>query len=76
MEKSPAFGCRRWGFESTHFLERMIAVKDGFVRVAAATPRVSVANVEENARRVGDMFSNIIFHIHIKKIITCVVIAK
>ena len=50
MEKSPAFGCRRWGFESTHFLERMIAVKDGFVRVAAATPQVSVANVEENAR--------------------------
>lgn len=33
----------------------MIAVKDGFVRVAAATPRVSVANVEENARRVGEM---------------------
>ncbi|MFR8066361.1 MAG: nitrilase-related carbon-nitrogen hydrolase [Acutalibacter sp.] len=33
----------------------MIAVKDGFVRVAAATPRVSVANVEENARRVGGM---------------------
>ena len=55
MEKSPAFGCRRWGFESTHFLERMIAVKDGFVRVAAATPQVSVANVEENARRVAEM---------------------
>ena len=33
----------------------MIAVKDGFVRVAAATPQVSVANVEENARRVGEM---------------------
>ena len=33
----------------------MIAVKDGFVRVAAATPRVSVANVEENARRVAEM---------------------
>ena len=30
-------------------------MKDGFVRVAAATPRVSVANVEENARRVGEM---------------------
>ena len=30
-------------------------MKDGFVRVAAATPQVSVANVEENARRVGEM---------------------
>ena len=33
----------------------MISVKDGFYRIAAATPPVSVANPEENARRMREM---------------------
>ncbi len=33
----------------------MIAVKDGFFRVAAATPAVSVADVEENLERIEEL---------------------